>query len=50
MAIGFAELQFIEPLFEFLDAQQQPAILAEQLPAEPAPISDDEAGERDGRE
>src|SRR5439155_25780836 len=30
------EFQFIEPLFKRFDPQQQPSVLAEQLPAHPA--------------
>jgi len=45
LIIGFAEFQLIEPLLHFFKSQEQSAVLAEQLPAEPSAGQDDEPRE-----
>ncbi len=46
--IGAAELEFVEPLVKFIQPQQNAAILAEQLRAQPA--ADEDGKPREGQQ
>jgi hypothetical protein len=39
--VRLAELQFVEPFFHFIEAQEDAAVLAQQLPAEPSADSEE---------